>query len=404
MRFGSRANGFVRAFALVMSTGLSFGVAPSLMADDSIAAAQANSSTSLNQLFSKQWVRLDSENSITGSLVQLAESEKEPLAGLPVSLVRDGEIAYSALADDKGSFKFEDVRTGSYSLVTRTNESIAAFSLQVLDASNSHLSSSVEVRVVRPAGSKVKEILRAQALPTYPVPNLKAVELSKDPLGDSRSFSKSHLVKMDANGKLSGQLASVATSADMGDMFVYVLKNGEEVARAKTDKSGKFSVEGLRPGVYGFIAAGDSGFAATSFQLVGSAKAGDATASLGADGSRLISTSSIVDACGQMNVEVVQCCEVVCCEQPVVQTIEIVQAPVVEEVVVDECGVAPTCGCGGGWGGGGGSFGGGGGGGRGGLGIGGIAGLAGLGLGIGALIAANDDNNDAPNVLSPIVQ
>ena len=394
MRIRTHSKVFAKAFALVLSTGMSFGVAPSLMADESIPAVGVSNGSVLNQLFSKQWVCLDKEGSIDGSLVQLVGIDKAPLAGLPVSLVRDGEVAYSALADDVGSFKFENVKTGSYSLVTRTNESIAAFSLQVLGAENTHLSSSVEVRVVRPAGMKVKEILRSQTLPTYAV-RAELPQVSKDPLGDSRSFSKSHFVKLDSNGKLTGQLGSVLPSADMSEMVVYVLKNGEEVAKAIPDKQGKFSINGLRPGVYGFVAAGYSGFAATSFQLVDTA-----SASIGTDGSRFV--SSIHDACGQMNVEVVQCCEVAVCEQPVQTIVEtIVQSPVDPcAVPVDQCGSASTCGCGGGFGGGFGGGGGGGGGlfGGGRIGLGGLAAIGGLtALGI---IAA-DNNNDAP-VVSPV--
>ena len=212
-----------------------------------------------------------------------------------------------------------------------------------------------------------------------------------DPLGDSRSFGQSHFVKLDANGRLSGQLGSVPQAPDMSEMVVYVLKNGEEVSRVRADKNGKYSFDGLKPGVYGFVAAGSSGFAATSFQLVS-----NETASVGADGSRFVSIHR--HACGQMNVEVVQCCEVAVCEQPI-QTI--VEVPVVDPcaVPVDNCGTASTCGCGGGFGGGG--FGGGGGGGRGGLGgLGGIAAIAGLAT-VAAIAASNDDNNNAP-IVSPV--
>ena len=390
MRFGSRGKSFTKAFALVLSTGLSFGIAPVLMADESIPAIKMPSNSVVNQLFSKQWVCLDKDNSINGSLVQLVDNDKVALAGLPVALVRDGEVAHYAMADDSGSFKFENIKTGSYSLITRTNESIAAFSLQVLDATNNHLNSSVEVRVVRPAGLKVKEILRSQTVPAYPVRS-DLPKVSMDPLGDSRSFGQSHFVKLDAKGRLSGQLGSVPQSADMSEMVVYVLKNGEEVSRVRADKNGKYSFDGLKPGVYGFVAAGSSGFAATSFQLVS-----NETASVGADGSRFVSIHR--HACGQMNVEVVQCCEVAVCEQPI-QTI--VEVPVVDPcaVPVDNCGTASTCGCGGGFGGGG--FGGGGGGGRGGLGgLGGIAAIAGLAT-VAAIAASNDDNNNAP-IVSPV--
>lgn len=388
MNFESRLNRFSKLFTLVLSTSLSFGIATSLYADDSVSVVNNEASTTqLNQLFSNQWVCLSKDNSISGRLVQLNDNGSAPLMGLPVALVRDGEVVYSAKADDKGAFVLSDVKTGSYSLVVRTNESIAAFSLQVLDAENSHLGSSVEVRVVRPAGAKITEILRSQSLPSYTVRE-EIQDISTDPLGDSRSFSKSHLVKIDSEGKLSGQLGSAIAQKKMEDMVVYVLRNGKEVARTVADSTGKFSFEGLKPGAYGFVAAGNSGFAATSFQLVS-----NSNASVGSNGSRLI--SAIGDACGQMNVEVVACCEVVACEQPVETVVTDACA-----VPVDDCGIASTCGCGGGFGGG---FGGGGGGGGGiGAGVGGLGGLAAIGaLAAVGIVAAADDNNNAP-VVSPI--
>jgi len=353
-----------------------------------VVKAEPNSRSNklLNQLFSTQWVRLDASHSFSGSLVALLENNKVPMAGLPVYLVQNGEVAYRTTADDQGSFVFSEVPPGSYSLISRTNESIAAFSLQVLDESNLHLPSEVEVRMVRPAGKQVKEILRANLLPSYSSSNLESQEITSDPLGDSRTFSKSHLIKTNADGLLLGQLGSVEMADDLSLLNVYVLKDGIVIARSQVETDGKFQLKGLKPGVYGFIAVGASGFAATSFQLIDSN-----SSMIGTDGTRFVSLHD--NACDQMNVEVVQCCEIVCCE-PIV---EIVEMPIVEgcgEIVADECGIAPSCGCGGGWGGGGGGFGGGGGGGGGFGGLGAIAGVAGLAVGIAALA---DSNNDAPS-------
>jgi hypothetical protein len=388
MSFGLRSKCFASAFAIALSTGLTFEINRGAFADESVRAVNEKTSSNpyLNQLFSQQWVRLNQDNSVSGNLVRLSTtSDKTALPGLPVALVRNGEVAYRAIADESGKFQFKNVETGSYSLVTRTNETIAAFSVQVLDSENTHLPSEIEVRVVRPAGSKVKEILLSQTLPKYAVPVGNAPVVSKDPLGNSRSFSESYLVRAEANGDFLGQLGSFATNQNFGDMQVYILKDGEEVGRARVGKDGKFRVKGLAPDVYGFVAAGDSGFAATSFQLINAS-----TASVAPDGSRFVGFGK---ACGHMNVEVVPCSEVVCCDQSL-----IVEQPIVEascEVPVDQCGKAPQCGCGGGWGGGGG------GGGSGmGQGWAGIAAIAGLAT-VAGVLAANDDNNNAP-VASPV--
>ncbi len=393
MSFRLRSNYFASAFAIALSTGLTFGINLGVFADESGRAVSASTASNpyLNQLFSQQWVRLNQDNSVSGNLVQLSASDKTPLSGLPVALVRSGEVAYRAVADASGKFQFKDVEAGSYSLVTRTNETIAAFSVQVLDSTNTHLPSAVEVRVVRPAGLKVKEILLSQSLPRDVVSVEDAPVIAKDPLGDSRSFSESHVVKAEANGDFVGQLGSLGSNQDLNDMRVYILKDGEEVGKTRVGKDGKFRLTGLAPDVYGFVAAGDSGFAATSFQLINAS-----TASVAPDGSRFVGFGN---ACGQMNVEVVQCCEVICCEpQTVVVEQSLAQAPC--ELPVDECGRAPQCGCGGGWGGGG--YGGGGGGaGAGGIGWAGIAGIGGLAV-VAGILASNDDDNDSAPIASPV--
>ena len=391
MSFGLRSKGFASAVAIALSTGLSFEISRGAFADESVRAVavdeKSSSTTYLNQLFSQQWVRLNQDNSVSGNLVHVSTSDKKAVPGLPVALVRNGEVAYRAIADEAGKFQFKNVETGSYSLVTRTNETIAAFSVQVLDSANTHLPSEVEVRVVRPAGLKVKEILLSQTLPKYAVSIENAPVISKDPLGDSRSFSESYVVKAEANGDFLGQLGSFGSNQNFSDMQVYILKDGEEVGKTRVGKDGKFRVKGLAPDVYGFVAAGDSGFAATSFQLINSS-----TASVAPDGSRFVGFGK---ACRQMNVEVVPCCEVVCCEQQSV----IVEQPIAEapcEVPVDQCGKAPQCGCGGGWGGGGG-----GGGGSGmGQGWGGLAAIGGLAV-VAGILASNDNNNNAP-IASPV--
>ncbi len=382
-----------------------FGVVP--------LAAPVVSEKPLNDLFSRQWVKLSDSGKIDGQLIELVSEEKKPLAGLPVALVREGKIVTSTTAGNDGKFSFSGVRPGLYSLVSRTNETIAAFALQVLDGKDaSHLPSSIEVRAIRSVGDKVKEIVRAQVVPGMVSRSDTTAAISIDPLANERRFAMSHVVKLDENGNLQGHLAKSGVSASASrieGMTVFVLKNGVEVARTEVDTDGQFVVKGIEQGVYGFIAAGSGSFVATSFQIVNPALVNNNN--LTADGGRLVSMN-MQDCCPAMNCEVIESCEISACEPSVCETV-VQQAPIVESSCCDAvpvegcgCGQAPTCGggCGGGgWGGGGygggGSGGGGGGlfGGGGGGGFGGILGLAGL-AGVAAVVANNNDDNNNGNV------
>ncbi len=396
---------------------LGVGIAPcfpsAVFAEDQIDVPAAIAfEKPLNDLFSRQWVKLDDSGRIEGQIVELLADDKRPMEGLPIALVRDGKIVSSATADIAGKFAFQGIEPGLYSLVSRTNQTIAAFALQVLDGKDaSHLPNSIEVRAIRSAsddGEKIKEIIRSQVVPGFVSHPSETSAATTDPLASERRFALSHVVKLDSHGNLQGQLAKSGISSaasNIAGMTVFVLKDGVEVARTEADTNGVFVVQGLAQGIYGFIAAGSDSFAATSFQVVDPALAQTA-----GDGRRLVSMN-MADCCPILNCEVVDSCEIICCEPAITETLvqpgPIVEscAPVVSEVVVDECGIAPSCGggCGGGWGGGGSSGGGSGGGGSGG-GFGGIGGLAGLAA-IAAVVASNNNDGSA-NVLrvSPIVQ
>ena len=329
--------------------------------------------TPLNDLFSRQWVKLGEAGRIEGQIVELLADEKRPIDGVPISLVQDGKIVGSVNADNAGNFSFSGIRPGLYSLVSRTNQTIAAFALQVLDGKEAaHLPNSVEIRAIRSTadnGETVKEIIRSQIVPGLLSRHSVVSAAVSDPLANERRFAMSHVVKLDSHGTLQGQLAKSGVSSGASNiegMTVFVLKDGVEVARTEADANGVFMVEGLEQGVYGFVAAGAGSFVATSFQVVDPSLAQTAS-----DGRRLVSMN-LADCCPILNCEVVDSCEVTCCEPMITETV--IAPPIAEscapisEVVVDECGMAPSCGggCGCGWGGGGGGggvYGGGGGGG-----------------------------------------
>jgi len=373
----------------------------------------------LNDLFSRQWVRSDSSGRVSGSLVQLTDTESLPVEGLPVALIRDGKVAYVATSDAEGNFFYNDVEPGLYSLVSRTNQSIAAFAVQILAAKAAeHLPNNIEVRIIRSAGEKIKEIIRSQTVPTSLTRIDSSAAAPVDPIASNRRFANSSAVRLDAEGNLQGQLARSGLSgvdSNLKGMSVYVLKDGTEVARSEVDVNGHFGISGLDAGVYGFIAAGSNGFVATSFQVL-DAK----VAQTSADGKQLVGLFH--KSCQQLNCEVVDSCEIVTCEvaqvcetvveTPIVEICETVVEPACGEVIVEEqamCG--QSCGCGGGMGGfgggGGGGFGGGGFGGGGGLGGSGILGIAAL-AGVAAAIASNDNDgggfnvNNPPLIVSPI--
>ncbi len=381
------------SFLLAVTSGLMSTPTISFAAEKDSVSTSASSKEMVNGLFAQQWVTPNAAGDINGTVVGLTIGDKTPVNGLPVFLVKDGQIEVKTKTNAEGGFTLPAVKAGSYSLVVRDANTIGAFSLQVVSSAEGKLlGSDVEVRVVKPA-ARVNAILEEQTLPGYAMRStIAAPASSMDPLGQSRTFAKSQAVKMDEFGKLTGRIGTADLDKDMSDMTVFVMKDGVQVAKSSVAKDGSYAVDGLKPGVYGFIAVGESGFAAMSFELVK-----NDSESLNSKGEKLIGLFK--HACSQMNVECVPCPEVTVCEVAPVVTTEVITTEVAScgEVVVDSpVAAAPGCGCG--WGGGAMGGGGGGGVGAGGNGWVGLAGIAGLAT-VAGIIAA-DDGDDAP-IASP---
>jgi hypothetical protein len=354
------------------------GFAGNAFAQERVAAAKevSLSNNYLNNLFVHQWVKLDAAGRLTGSAVGLEPGQKVSVGGLPVYLVADDVVVHSTRTNADGTFSISGVKPGAYALVARDASAIGAFSLHVM-ASNAaaHLPSDVEVRVITPA-LDASRIIRQQSIPgamsSYPT------MVDSDPLAGTRTFSSSPVVLMN-NGLLVGKVSTPSKAQDLSSVVVHVLKDGREVAKASITAAGDFSVAGLKPGIYGIIAAGESGFAATSLELV-------APAGLASTGEKLI---ALVQDSNVLSLELMPSTAANVVEETVIS----------EEVVANDAPFAPFAPAAGGMpmGPGGGFGGGGGGGGFGGAGWGGIAGIAGLAT-VAGILAAEDD----PQPTSPI--
>lgn len=351
------------------------GLAGSSFAQERVAPGKevSLSNSYLNNLFVHQWVKLDAAGRLTGSTVGLEPGSKVSVGGLPVYLIADDVVVHSTRTNADGTFSIAGVKPGAYALIARDAASIGAFSLHVMAPNaGAHLPSDVEVRVITPALDASK-IIRQQSVPgamaSYPT------MVEADPLAGTRTFSSSPVVLMN-NGLFVGKVSTPSKSQDLSNVVIHVLKDGREVAKASVTAAGDFSVAGLKPGIYGIIAAGESGFAATSFELA-------APAGMASTGEKLI---ALVQESSVLSVELM----------PSTAANVVEETVVVEEVVTNDAPFAPFPG---GMPMGGGSFGGGGGGGGGfgGAGWGGIAGIAGLAT-VAGILAAEDD----PQPVSPV--
>ncbi len=338
-----------------------------------------NASNHQGDLFLNQWLKVDQDRTIRGTVVTLLGSDTMSSREVRVSLYQAGKVVAFDDTDTDGRFLIEGVSPGIYTLVAETGDSLAVFSLTILDSfAGMHLPNSVEVRMVSIIGGRKSEIIRGQ---TGRIQMLQQVP-GKDLLVSKRKISSTHEVMIDANGTLKGELSKPVARVDMSTMVVYIMKDGIEVSRTKVASDGKFTVSGLASGCYGLVAVGDQGVAATAFCATNRG-----LAMINDDRSRFVGQTTL----------------------PAVLSVELGDSigddtlPAPENVVASEnSSLAPEMPCCGNT-----SMGGGGGGGGTGTGasagggFGKIAGIGGL-IAVAAVLAAENGNNDAP-VASQIV-
>ncbi len=373
-----RRNVVLALFVLPLVEGYSFAQSPAgVLAEATSVSTLATVSAQTNDLFVNQWVQVDETELLRGSVVALLGQDRQSLSGIRVSLSNNsGSVVTFDDTDIEGEFLIGKVNPGLYTLSAEGSGTIAMFSLAVLDkVAGKHLPNSIEVRVM-PSSSRVAEILRGQSLPKAS----EAAAPTQDPLGDNRKVSSTHQVLLDGQGTLTGRLGKATSAADMSSMTVFIMKDGQEVKRAKVSPDGSFSVPGLSPACYGLVAAGDEGVAATGFCAVNRSVVGikNAGTVFVAQNNRVSTSLNVEVACGLAS-----------------ETSGKTDVAVADNATST---AYPTVGMGPGFGGGG-NFGGGGGGGPVGGGLGALAGIGGL-VALGVIAA--DNNNDAPQV-SPVV-
>ena len=376
--------------------------APLLTPTESVApasvlqSAEPASASHLNELHQKEWVVLDKDNAITGVYSQFnSNGEAVQVAGVTVSLSRNGFVFQSTTTDKQGRFVFEGVGVGSYALVGKSEESLAVFAVHVLPQGASDKLDSDLVVFGTSIGKPVEQVLRSHVVAVneanyYP-------EMKLDPVGANRTFTNSK-IQLRKGGVLAGRLSrpSGLLGHDMSGNVAHVLSQGKVVGHASTNAKGEFEISNLAPGVYDFVAAGKDGIAVGSFQAV------EATSvARNANSARFVD-AVITQNSSSLNVEMVSAPDVY-----IVEETEIEGAPIVgggfvgpEGFLVDP-GFAPGGFAGGGMGGGGGLGGGAGGAGSGGglmcgrAGLGALLGIGGLAAGVVAL-AGNDDGFNVP--------
>ena len=178
------------------------------------------------------------------------------LSALRVCLVRDGKIAHVVDTNSLGQFEFSGVEEGVYSFVATGKDGFAACGVKVAQGVGAN---TMEVAVVNPDFKQVREIF--DATPATDVSLASAGTEQPTRIDGNNRVATS-------NGNLVGKLFDFVSGAVPAETKTYLLKNNQRIAEATVDAFGQFNFAGVEPGVYEFVAAGPTGYAAVSFEAV----------------------------------------------------------------------------------------------------------------------------------------
>ena len=247
------------ATAVASAQHLAAASAP--LVSDSVATADADGFTS-NRVHA---ISLNRAGEVEGRIASFAgdNASVEGLADLKIFFVRDGKIAKETQTSADGTFTVEGLSEGIYSFVATGETGFAAYGVQVVPFDESSKMNVMEAAAVSPGFSVVKSVLKKN-LPS---------EVANEIIAVSRNESVNRVVGTNRVTLNDGQLVGHVLPM-LGDVSVvegtqvHIIQDDQQVAQVEVGEQGNFMVPDLEPGVYDFVAAGPSGFAAVSFQAV----------------------------------------------------------------------------------------------------------------------------------------
>ncbi|NND96032.1 MAG: carboxypeptidase regulatory-like domain-containing protein [Pirellulaceae bacterium] len=382
----------------------------------SVLSAQSVTAQTVNTLTANQWVQPANDGVLQGRIVIPATNgATTAVEGASVAMMsKDGQVHRSiAKTNSQGEFTIKDVQPGVYALTARADFVFAACAMHVLDSdlvAEKEFPQQAEISAANIDFTTVKTAV-IRYMPPSADDNTASIDDAELSVLADRVCGQESFRVAQFQGGLKGRLHTAgAQGANLNGAQltnVFIIKDGQEVARTITNELGEFQIAQMGAGNYSLMAVGPDGLGLIGFELVDTSELETSSAAVTADGKQLV---GLFGHHKQNN-----CCPELCMQVAPTECYSIVHEPapcgvcgqspcgcgipVAEEIIIDDGIVMDDFGtpyagggcCGGGGGGyGGGGFGGG---------FGNLAGLA----AIGGLIAVTlDDDDDKVKKVKPL--
>ncbi len=253
----------------------------------------------LDRLIVRQWVRLEADGSLQGTVITPQEmGGTVEIGGARVGLVSQGAEVMQTRSEPNGHFNLPNVQPGTYGLFVIGDGLLASYAVHILPARGATAADGIPTQiklVAQPiprtssdlrisAGPADVDLLRQTVrsyLPTNYSPSTVGMSASKSPRlrrfdtdpVDGRSQRDSVRVTLRSDNSLVGRLrfpemeGGISQAQQLARLNVMVVNANQVLGRGEVSSGGMFRVPNLRPGLYSLVVAGQSGFATVGFEL-----------------------------------------------------------------------------------------------------------------------------------------
>ena len=242
----------------------------------SVFVAQFASADITSPLAVNQWVQPTENGKLVGRIViPMTNGTSKAVENAVVSMVdQDGNlITCDAKTNAKGEFSINGVAPGIYALSVRADYVFAAVAMHVVDSDlvgPQSFPTQAEIAAANVDFTTVK-----MAMIRYMPPSTNEIISLSDSqvVAVADQVTGEHTFRVaQTNGGLKGRLnAPGAIGGNLNGAQltnVFIMKNGQEVARTVTTESGEFTIEQLDAGAYSLMAIGPQGLGLIGFELV----------------------------------------------------------------------------------------------------------------------------------------
>jgi len=217
-------------------------------------------------------VVLNQQGGLEGTVASIDANTKSAtgLSGLYVFFVRDGQVVRQTQTAASGAFSINGLAEGAYSFYAAGKNGLAAYGVYVTSNSNKQNARQniLEATAASANNYAVQQLIQRNTPPQVAQTIQAALQASQGN-GIGTELQPSKQIQL-IEGRLYGQVSSLfGSSQPIAGLQVQLIQNGQAVAQVQTDANGTFSVPDVDPGVYDYVIAGNSGFAAGQFEAIG---------------------------------------------------------------------------------------------------------------------------------------